>query len=51
MTSPGAGAGGNAKMKQGSEGGGSAGQVQFRSHSVDIREPLKDFKLRKEAGA
>lgn len=32
-------------MKQGPEGGGFAGQAQFRSHSVDIREPVKDFKL------
>lgn len=31
----------------GSEGGGFAGHAHFRSHSVDIREPLKDFKLGK----
>ena len=35
-------------VKQHPEGGGFAGQAQFRSHSVDIREPVKDFKLGKK---
>lgn len=48
MISLGVGVGGNVKMKQGFEGGGFVGQVQFRFYLVDIREFLKDFKLRKE---
>lgn len=35
-------------MKQRPKGGGFAGQAQFRSHSVDIRETVKDFKLGKK---
>lgn len=35
-------------VKQHPKGGGFAGQAQFRSHSVDIREPVKDFKLGKK---
>lgn len=35
-------------VKQRPEGGGFAGRAQFRSHSVDIREPVKDFKLGKK---
>ena len=35
-------------VKQHPEGGGFAGQAQFRSHSVGIREPVKDFKLGKK---
>lgn len=47
ITSPRAGACRDVGMKQRSEGGGFAGHAHFRSHSVDIREPLKDFKLGK----